>query len=89
MVTSPEQFTLSLRQLGISQAQLARHFGLFAVTVSRWAHGHTPIPGPARRWLELALAVKRAAHIPAKRGNLRMIKPRHAAALALVGWYLQ
>jgi len=64
----PEQFTLSLRQLGISQVQLARHFELSPTTVCRWAHGRTPIPGPARRWLELALAVKRAAHIPAKEG---------------------
>ena len=53
--------------LGMSQAQLARHFGLSAVTVSRLAHGRTPIPGPTRRWLELALAVTGATHaIPAK-----------------------
>lgn len=64
---SPEQFTHSLRELGISQVQLARHFELSPVTVCRWAHGDTPIPGPARRWLELALAMKEASHtIPAK-----------------------
>ncbi len=67
MLMSPEQFTLNLRQLGISQVQLARHFGLSAITVSRWANGHSPIPGSARCWLELALALKDATRaIPAK-----------------------
>jgi len=72
---SPEQFIVHLRQLGISQVQLARHFGLSAVTVSRWANGHSSIPGSARRWLELALSVKDASHVIPVKARSRGISP--------------
>ena len=93
MVTSPEQFTLSLRQLGISQAQLARHFGLSAVTVSRLgARSYADSrAGTALVGIGAGGEGRGSRHSCKSKapGNLRMMKLRDAAALALVCWYLQ
>jgi len=71
---TPEEFNLTLQELGMSQAQLARHFELSSVTVNRWARGHTAIPGPAQRWLELALVVREATRaIPGWPGTKRRV----------------
>lgn len=48
----------ALDTLGWSQAELARRIEVHANSVSGWMTGKTPLPGPVKAYLRLAVKAK-------------------------------
>lgn len=57
--TQKDDFVAVLVELGWSQADVARHLSVHQNTVSGWATGRTPIPGPVRAYLSISVGIKR------------------------------
>lgn len=54
-----DAFAAARAALGITQAVLARHLGVYQPTVARWETGVMPIPGPVEACLDLMAKVPR------------------------------
>lgn len=54
---TPDQFTEALTQLGWKQSDFSRMTATDKKTPSRWAQGHTAIPGWVPSYLAMALAI--------------------------------
>jgi len=52
------EFLRALETLGWSQSKLAKRLSVHANSVSAWATGKTPVPGPVRAYLRIALKAK-------------------------------
>ena|ERR1044072_9779480 len=57
--TSPARLLLLLEQLDITNKRLSYLCGVQPNTVSRWLHGHTPVPHSVIRMLELMAGADR------------------------------
>ncbi len=68
---APDEFNAALLALGWKQSDLARRLDLDKNTPSRWANGHTPIPGWASEYLGAMLGIQRlhAAYVVPRRAT--------------------
>jgi transcriptional regulator with XRE-family HTH domain len=69
-----EELKQALKALGWKQSELARRVEVGDTTVSRWAAGDPPVPGPVAAYLGMALEIDRL-----HRQYVRPIKPAKAA----------
>lgn len=60
---TPEEFDGALKQLGWKQSDFCRMADVDKNTPSRWMNNITPIPGWAKRFLDMALEIKRLAKL--------------------------
>jgi len=60
---TPDEFDQSLKRLGWKQSDFCRMADVEKSTPSRWKTGHTPIPGWAAKFLEMAEEIKRLARV--------------------------
>ncbi len=69
-----DELKQALKALGWKQSDLARRVEVGDTTVSRWAAGDPPVPGPVAAYLGMALEIDRL-----HRQYVRPIKPAKAA----------
>lgn len=60
---TPEEFLSALEALGWKQSDFCRMADVNKNTPSRWVNGVVPIPGWARRFLAMALEIKRLSDL--------------------------
>ena len=60
---TPEEFEAALKSLGWKQSDFCRMADVDKNTPSRWMNGITPIPGWARKFLEMAQEIKRLSNL--------------------------
>lgn len=70
-----DELKQALKALGWKQSELARRVEVGDTTVSRWAAGDPPVPGPVAAYLGMALEIDRLY-----RQYVRPIKPVRAVA---------
>ena len=59
----PDEFEAALKKLGWKPADFCRLADVHRNTISRWTNAQVPIPGWARRFLEMALEIKRLSKL--------------------------
>jgi DNA-binding transcriptional regulator YiaG len=60
---TPNEFEAALKHLGWKPADFCRLADVHRNTVSRWVNNQVPIPGWARRFLEMAQEIKRLSKL--------------------------